>query len=220
MRDFTEQRAADAEVRDSRARIVEATDAERRRLERDLHDGAQQRLVSLSLALRLIRQRLGEPDRSNEDTIAAVDMAGAELKLAIGELRELARGIHPAILTEAGLGAAIRSLAERSVVPAHVTELPDRRLAATIEATAYFVVSEALANTAKHASAEHVVIAAACTGAWLRVEVSDDGVGGADRSRGTGLEGLTDRVAALGGRLVVESQPGRGTHIVAEIPLE
>jgi signal transduction histidine kinase len=101
-----------------------------------------------------------------------------------------------------------------------VTELPDRRLAATIEATAYFVVSEALANTAKHASAEHVVIAAACTGAWLRVEVSDDGVGGADRSRGTGLEGLTDRVAALGGRLFVESQPGRGTHIVAEIPLE
>ena len=101
-----------------------------------------------------------------------------------------------------------------------MTELPDRRLAATIEATAYFVVSEALANTAKHASAEHVVIAAACAGAWLRVEVSDDGAGGADRSRGTGLEGLTDRVAALGGRLTVESQPGRGTHIVAEIPLE
>ncbi len=220
IRDFTAQRAADAEIRRSRVRIVEATDAERRRLERDLHDGAQQRLVGISLTLRLIRSRLGDPDGPNREAIAAADDVAAELKLAINELRELARGIHPAILTEAGLGAAIRSLADRSVVPTVVATLPDRRLPPPVEATAYFVISEALANTAKHASADRAVVHASCDGSVLRVEVSDDGVGGADRAGGTGLEGLNDRVAALGGRLMVDSPRGQGTRIVAEIPLD
>jgi signal transduction histidine kinase len=199
---------------------VEATDQERRRLERDLHDGAQQRLVGLSLSLRVLRAHLGEPDGANRETIKAVDDMAAELKLAIGELRELARGIHPAILTSAGLNPAITSLAERSVVPTTVTALPDRRLPAQVEATAYFIVSEALVNTAKHASADRAVVHASCDGSALRVEVSDDGVGGADRAGGTGLEGLNDRVAALGGRFMVDSPTGQGTRIVAEIPID
>lgn len=220
IRDFTDQRAADAELHRSRARIVEATDAERRRLERDLHDGAQQRLVGLSLSLRVLRAHLGASDHADRDAIKAVDDASAELKLAIGELRELARGIHPAILTSAGLGPAITSLAERSVVPTVIAAIPDRRLSAQVEATAYFVVSEALANAAKHAAAQRVGVSATCDGPTLRVEVSDDGRGGADRSGGTGLEGLHDRVAAVGGQLVVDSPPGQGTRIVAEIPID
>jgi signal transduction histidine kinase len=219
VRDFTDQRAAEAELRRSRARIVEATDAERRRLERDLHDGAQQRLVSASLALRLLRARLGTANDSNELVIAASDDAAAALRIAIKELRELARGIHPAILTEAGLGAAITALADRSSVPAAVSSLPDRRLPASVEATAYFVVSEALANVAKYASASHASIGADCVGSTLRVEIGDDGVGGADGSRGTGIRGLEDRVAAVGGRLTIDSPLGQGTLLVAEIPI-
>ncbi len=160
IRDFTVVRAVEAEVRRSRARIVEATDEERRRLERDLHDGAQQRLVTVSLALRRLRGRLAADARSDADTVATADEAASELKMAIQELRELARGIHPAILTEAGLGAAITALADRSAVPATVRSVPDRRLPAAVEATSYFVVSEALANVAKHANATSVSIAA------------------------------------------------------------
>ena len=219
IRDFTAQRAADEELRRSRARIVEATDAERRRLERDLHDGAQQRLVSLSLALRLLRTRLAGTDDPNAEAIAAADDAVAELRTAIRELRELARGIHPTILTEAGLGAALTALAERSDVPATVRELPDRRLPPAVEATAYFVVSEALANIAKYASATTANVAAECDATTLRVEVSDDGVGGADHTKGSGIRGLQDRVAALGGRLTVDSPIGQGTLVVAEIPI-
>ena len=219
VRDFTDQRAAEDELRRSRARIVEATDAERRRLERDLHDGAQQRLVSLSLALRLFRSGLGPPDGTNDEAIAAADAASAELKVAIQELRELARGIHPAILTEAGLGPAITALADRSPVPAEVMSLPDRRLPRAIEATAYFVVSETLTNVAKYASATSATVEAECLGNTLRVQVRDDGVGGADGSRGTGIRGLEDRVAALGGRIKVESPVGAGTLVVAEIPI-
>jgi len=219
VRDFTDQRAAEAEIRRSRARIVEATDAERRRLERDLHDGAQQRLVSLSLALRLLRSRLEGGGGDNAEAIAATDDAAAELKVALQELRELARGIHPAILTEAGLGAAITALAERSTVPATVDALPDRRLSPAIEATAYFVISEALANLAKYASATHATVGAECRGSTLHVEVGDDGVGGADASRGSGIRGLQDRVAAIGGRFTIESPKGQGTRLVAEIPI-
>lgn len=219
IRDFTAQRAIDAELRRSRARIVEATDAERRRLERDLHDGAQQRLVALSLSLRLLRSKLHGAEGLDSSAVDAVDQAAEELKVAIAELRELARGIHPAILTEAGLGAALTSLADRSVVPAIVTDQPDRRLPPPIEATAYFVVSEALANAAKHAAATRIGIGATCTADTLHIEVSDDGVGGADRGRGTGIEGLHDRVAALGGTLTVDSPPGQGTLVVAEIPI-
>ena len=218
MRDFTDQRAAEAELRRSRARIVEATDEERRRLERDLHDGAQQRLVSLSLALRLLRKRLEAGD-GNSEAIEAADEAALELKLAIQELRELARGIHPAILTEAGLGPAIAALAERSVVPTLVSEMPDRRLSSAVEATAYFVVSEALANVAKYASATQASVGAACRGSTLHVEVGDNGVGGADASRGSGIRGLQDRVAVLGGRVTIASPAGQGTLVVAEIPI-
>ena len=218
VRDFTDQRQVEAELRRSRARIVEATDEERRRLERDLHDGAQQRLVSVSLALRLLRGRLA---RSGEtDAVEAADNAAAELKLAIKEVRELARGIHPAILTEAGLGPAMTVLASRSAVPAVVSAVPDDRLPAPVEATAYFVISEGLANVAKYSGASEATIGATQSGSMLRVEVADDGQGGADSSRGTGIRGLEDRVAALGGRLTVESPPGKGTLIVAEIPTD
>jgi signal transduction histidine kinase len=219
VRDFTAQRAAEEELRRSRARIVEATDAERRRLERDLHDGAQQRLVSLSLALRLLRTRLEGTDDPNAEAIAAADDAVAELRMAIRELRELARGIHPTILTEAGLGPALTALAERSDVPAAVGQLPDRRLPPAVEATAYFVVSEALANIAKYAAATSASVTAECDATTLRVEVADDGIGGADQARGTGIRGLQDRVSALGGRLTVHSPIGQGTSVVAEIPI-
>ncbi len=219
VRDFTDVRAVEAEVRRSRARIVEATDEERRRLERDLHDGAQQRLVSVSLALRRVRARLSATPGEDAEAIAAADEAAAELKLAIQELRELARGIHPAILTEAGLADAITALAERSAVPATVRSVPDRRLPPAVEATAYFVVSEALANVAKHANATSVSIAATATPTTLRVEVGDDGVGGADAAIGTGIRGLQDRVAAIGGTLRMESPAGQGTLAIAEIPI-
>jgi signal transduction histidine kinase len=219
VRDFTDVRAVEAEVRRSRARIVEATDQERRRLERDLHDGAQQRLVSVSLALRRVRGRLAAAPGADPETIAAADEAATELKLAIQELRELARGIHPAILTEAGLGAAITALADRSAVPATVRSIPDRRLSPAVEATAYFLVSEALANVAKHARATSVSIAAISTDTTLRVEVGDDGVGGADAANGTGIRGLQDRVAAMGGTLRMESPVGQGTLASAEIPI-
>ena len=219
VRDFTDVRAVEAEVRRSRARIVEATDSERRRLERDLHDGAQQRLVSVSLALRRVRARLDAAGVADTEAIAAADDAASELKLAIQELRELARGIHPAILTEAGLGAAITALADRSAVPATVRSVPDRRLPPAVEATAYFIVSEALANVAKHASATTISIAATSTSTALHVEVGDDGVGGADAAGGTGIRGLQDRVAAIGGALRMESPAGQGTLVVAEIPI-
>jgi len=217
VRDFTDQRAAQTELRQSRTRIVEATDAERRRLERDLHHGAQQRLVSLSLALRLARTRLARD--ADAAAVAGLDDAADELKTAIVELRELARGIHPAILTEAGLGPAIDTLAERSSVAAAVLALPDRRPSPAVEATAYFVVSEALANVAKYASATRATVTAECPGDSLRVEVADDGVGGADPAGGSGLRGLADRVAAVGGSLSVISPTGGGTRVVAEIPL-
>jgi signal transduction histidine kinase len=224
IRDFTSQRAAEAEqraaqleVRRSRARIIEATDAERRRLERDLHDGAQQRLVATSLALRLARMKLSAGD--DEAAVGSLESASEELRLALDELRELARGIHPAILTEAGLGPAIESLAARSTVPSTVSGLPDRRLSPAVESTAYFVVSEALTNVAKYSSATEVTISAECPSDSLRVEVSDDGVGGADPAAGSGLRGLADRVAALGGQLSVVSPSGGGTRVRAEIPL-
>jgi signal transduction histidine kinase len=217
IRDFSEQRAAQTELRESRARIVEATDAERRRLERDLHDGAQQRLVSLSLSLRLARSKL----RAGVDPSITtnLDEAALQLKTAIVELRELARGIHPAILTEAGLGPALDSLAARSTVPAVVTASPDRRLSPGVEATAYFVVSEALANVAKYASATSATVAAESPGSTLLVEVTDDGIGGADPSTGSGLRGLADRVAALGGSFSVDSPRGGGTRVFASIPI-
>jgi signal transduction histidine kinase len=211
-----EIRAQLEEVRASRQRIVEAGDRERRRVERNLHDGAQQRLVTVSLALGMLRERVG----TDPEMAEAVDGAAAELKDAIAELRELARGIHPAILTEDGLEAAVGSLAERSPVPVTVTSELDGRLSETVEAAAYFVVSEALANVAKYAHAHSASVDITRRNGTLSVSVTDDGVGGADAARGSGLLGLSDRLAAVGGVLQVESQPQRGTRVTAEIPFD
>jgi signal transduction histidine kinase len=218
--DFAElaaQALANASAREqlaaSRARIVEAGDAERRRLERNLHDGAQQRLVSLSLMLRLAARRVQDDPEATE----FLQRAGDELAQALQELRELARGIHPAVLTERGLAPALQALAARAPLPVDV-DLPDERLPAPVEAAAYYLVSEALANVAKHARASEVRVAVDRLDGRVRVEVVDDGVGGADAAGGTGLRGLTDRVEALGGRLAIDSPPGRGTTLRADIP--
>jgi signal transduction histidine kinase len=212
-----EVRAQLEEVRASRARIVEFGDAERRRVERNLHDGAQQRLVNLSLALGIARSQI--PTTTDGDLAAALDEAAEELRLALAELRELARGIYPVILSEAGLGPALASLAERSPIPATVAAAPSDRLPARVEETAYYVASEALANAAKHARATAVTISARHCDGGLEVEVGDDGVGGANPN-GSGLRGLADRVAALDGHLRVDSPTGRGTRITAELPCE
>jgi signal transduction histidine kinase len=210
-----ELRAQLAELRASRVRIVTTGDEERRRLERDLHDGAQQRLLSLGLALQLARAKLGPDANGASDVLAEAD---AELSAALDELRELARGIHPAVLTEQGLAAALRSLAGRSHVPVTITSLPQKRLPAPAETAAYFLVSEALANVAKYAAASRVRVSVVQANGRMLVDIDDDGVGGADPSRGSGLRGLVDRVHALDGRLELESPPGRGTHLHAEIP--
>jgi PAS domain S-box-containing protein len=215
LRDITERLAAEAEVRASRARIVEAADASRRRLERDLHDGAQQRLVELALDLRMARTRLDDdPSEARE----LLDASLEDLKDAIRELRELARGIHPAALTEGGLRPALEALAARSRVPARLVGVPDARFPAVVEAAAYFTAAEALTNTARHAEARRVEIEVTRSADDLRVEVRDDGRGGADPTAGSGLRGLTDRLAALDGRLSVTSPSGEGTILRAEIP--
>ncbi len=213
-----EVRAQLAEVRASRARIVEAGDAERRRVERNLHDGAQQRLVTLSLGLARLRD--GLPADADSAMRASIQELHDELRSAIGELRELARGIHPAILSEEGLGAAVQSLAERSPVPVSVEGASEVRFPDAVEATAYFVVAEALANVAKYASASRATVRISQHDHALAVEVRDDGIGGADASRGTGLRGLDDRVSAIGGRLWVASPAGGGTTVGAEVPLD
>jgi len=205
-----------AEVRASRARIVAAGDAERQRLERDLHDGAQQRLVALTLALRLARTRLG--DDADPSVKLSLEQASDEARAALAELRELARGIHPQILTEAGLHAAIESLAGRTPAAVSVDMDPDARFAPAVEAIAYFVVSESLANIAKYAEAGAVQVRAGWQEGVLTVEVADDGRGGADPRMGTGLRGLLDRVSAVDGTLEVVSPRGGGTRIVARIP--
>ncbi|TAK01609.1 MAG: sensor histidine kinase [Chloroflexota bacterium] len=205
-------RAQLEEVRASRQRIVEAGDAERRRVERDLHDGAQQRLVALAM-------RLDAARGTTIEARALIDAATAELGVAISEVRQLARGLHPTILTEAGLKAAIEALAERTPVPVEV-EADAARYPATVEATAYFVVAEALTNVARYAAASHATVRVAAEGGALAIEVRDDGRGGADPGRGSGLRGLSDRVAAIGGTLEVDSPPGAGTVLRAHLPLE
>ena len=213
--DITERTRQEQEIRASRARLVEAGDAERRRLERNLHDGAQQRLVAHSLALRLARSRLrSDPDSAEQ----LLDGSLEELTRALEELRELARGIHPAILTDRGLDAALQAVAARSPVPVELTPLGER-LPPPVEAAAYYVVSEALANVVKYAQATQVAVSVTRSNGEAVVEVRDDGRGGADPGRGSGLRGLADRVEALNGRLGVESTPGAGTVVRAEIPL-
>jgi signal transduction histidine kinase len=210
-----ELRAQLAELRASRARIVSAGDEERRRLERDLHDGAQQRLLSLGLALQLASAKLGPDADGVAELLAEAD---DEVRAALDELHELAHGIHPAVLTEQGLAPALRSLADRSSTPVTIASLPDRRLPATAEAAAYFLVSEALANVAKYAHASGVRVSVAETDGDMLIDIDDDGVGGADPTRGSGIRGLTDRVQALDGQLTLESPPGHGTHLHAAIP--
>jgi signal transduction histidine kinase len=203
------------QVRASRARIVEAGDSERRRLERDLHDGAQQRLVTLSLALAMARDRATQADPALG---ALIESASKEAREAITELRELARGLHPAVLTQTGLAGAVQALVERSPVPTTIIEVPQQRFSAAVEATTYFVVSEALANVAKHAHASTACVTIRTLPDRLVVTVSDDGTGGATPDGGSGLRGLSDRVAAAGGRLRIDSPPGAGTCLEADIP--
>jgi signal transduction histidine kinase len=205
-----------SDLRDARSRIIEAADAERRRIERDLHDGAQQRLVALALTLRVAEKRAEEGDPQAAELVRS---AGDEAGLALKELRDLARGIHPAILTNRGLTAALEDLAGRAPVPVEVTAAPGERLPDQVEAAVYFVVSECLANVGKHAQAKSAAVAVAVREGALEVVVSDDGVGGAELGAGSGFQGLRDRVGALEGRLEVESPPGNGTRVSATIPL-
>jgi signal transduction histidine kinase len=200
----------------SRMRIVEAADAERRRLERNLHDGAQQRLVSLALDLGQVEAKLDGGDADAARRLLAP--ARHELALALDELRELARGIHPAILSDRGLAPALEALAARASVPVEL-EAVCERLPERVEAAAYYLVAEALTNAARHAGASCVSVRLRCSGDRLWIEVRDDGIGGADVRSGSGLRGLADRVEALGGRLAIESRPGAGTTLTGDIPI-
>jgi signal transduction histidine kinase len=200
---------------ESRARIVHAGDEARRKLERDLHDGAQQRLVSLALSLRVASDALdADPERGRK----LLDHARTELDQAIEELRELARGIHPAVLTERGLAAAVELLCSRSTLPVDVDVAPER-LPPAIEAAAYYLIAEALTNIVRYSGAEGAGVTVAHDGDRVSVEISDDGNGGADTSRGSGLSGLADRVEALAGTFQLDSPPGHGTRVRAEFEL-
>ncbi|MEA2590267.1 MAG: hypothetical protein QOD62_98, partial [Actinomycetota bacterium] len=206
-----------AELKASRARIVAAADETRRRLERDLHDGIQQRLVSLQLELRAVQAavppELGELERD-------LSRVAEGLASVFDELREISRGIHPAILSEGGLGPALRSLRRRSAVPVELDLQAEVRLPERVEVAAYYVVSEALTNAAKHAHASIVKVELDTRDATLQLAIRDDGLGGADLSRGSGLLGLSDRIEALGGTLEVSSPTGSGTTLLIELPLE
>ena len=211
-----EVRAQLDEVRASRTRLVEASDTERRRVERDLHDGAQQRLVTLALQLNQARDHAGNAD---PELAALLDDATQDLELAISELRELARGIHPAVLGRAGLGPAVTTLVERSPIPVSVS-VSGGRCDAAIESTAYFVIAEALTNIARHSAAREARVVTERLDGHLMLEVYDDGHGGADRLGGTGLRGLEDRVVAIGGQFWLESRPGVGTTVRVVLPCE
>jgi PAS domain S-box-containing protein len=215
LRDITDRKRTEAELRASRARIVEAADAERRRIERNLHDGAQQQLVWIGYGLRTARQAL------EHDPVAAahaLDEAMEGLASASEDLRELARGIHPALLTEGGLEPALTVLAERSTTPVLAEVAGDERFPEAVEIAVYFLVSEALTNVARHAEATRATLTVRRNGDGLLVELSDDGRGGADTGAGSGLRGLEDRISALGGSFAVQSPPGEGTVIRAAIP--
>jgi PAS domain S-box-containing protein len=206
---------ARADLSASRARLVKAGDEQRRRLERNLHDGAQQRLVSLALTIRLARRQL----ETNPDAVSAsLEGAAKELDLALEELRELARGLHPAALTEQGLGPALAGVANRLPIDVEM-KAPEERLPENIEATAYYIVTEALTNVAKHAQATKANVDMTVANNVLKFEITDDGRGGADPSAGSGILGLRDRAEAVGGTLFVISPPGKGTVVTAQLPL-
>jgi signal transduction histidine kinase len=202
-------------LRDARQRIIAAADAERRRIERDLHDGAQQRLVALAMMLGLAESRLVDDPAGAAQLIA---QAREEAQLAVKELRELAHGIHPTLLSERGLGAALEALATRAPLPVEVSGVPGVRLPSAVESAAYFVTAEALTNVAKYSQAGQAFVHVCVEDDRLRLQVGDDGVGGADPA-GTGLRGLRDRVDALDGALEVDSPPGGGTTVRVELPL-
>jgi signal transduction histidine kinase len=204
------------DLRGARARIIAAADAERRRIERNLHDGAQQRLVALALTLGMAESRLAADPAAAAPLIA---QAREEAQLAVKELRELASGIHPALLSERGLGPALEALAARTPVPTSVDGVPAQRLPAPVESTAYFVTAEALTNVAKYAGATSASISLAIEHGRLRLIIRDDGAGGADPTAGSGLRGLRDRVEAIDGELHIDSPPGLGTTLIAELPL-
>ena len=200
----------------SRARVLEVGDGERRRLERNLHDGAQQRFVSVAIRLSVLGSKLENDPRAARELLAD---AQEDLSHGLADLRELARGIHPVILTERGLGPALDALLARAAIPVEIVELPEERLTATIEAAAYYVVAEAVTNVGKYAHATSATVGITRSNGCATVTVSDDGVGGADPAHGSGLQGLAARVESLNGRLDVDSPPGQGTQITAEIPL-
>jgi signal transduction histidine kinase len=203
------------ELAASRARLVEASDEARRRIERDLHDGAQQRLVVTALELSMLDRKL---DRDPEAARAMLARAREQLASGLSELRDLARGIHPTVLTERGLEAALTALAQRAPLPVDLSVAVPGRLDPTIEAAAYFLVSEALTNVSKHAKAHRVAVEIAATDDTVEVTIADDGAGGADTAKGSGLRGLADRVTAVGGRLDISSPPGQGTRLTARLP--
>jgi signal transduction histidine kinase len=210
-----EYRARVADLRDQRQRIIAAADAERRRIERDLHDGAQQRLVALATMLSLAEVRFKtDPERAAE----LVARARKEADLAVRELRDLAHGIHPAVLSDLGLRAALEALASRAPIPVQIADVPSAPLPQAVEAAAYYVTAEALTNVAKYARASECVVCLTLDDGRLRLEVRDDGVGGADPSTGSGLLGLRDRVEALDGSFEVDSPLGAGTAVIVELP--
>jgi signal transduction histidine kinase len=196
---------------------VESADLARRRIERDLHDGAQQQLVALGMAMRLSRAQI---ETNPQGAATLLDEAMAELTRTTKGLRELARGIHPAVLTEGGIKPAVESLVSRVPWPVEVLEAPDRRFAAEIEATVYFLVAEALTNVGRYAEAGRAEVSIRCEGTDLEIEIADDGRGGADPAGGSGLRGLADRLVAVDGELRVHSPPGEGTRLWARIPFE
>jgi signal transduction histidine kinase len=210
-----ELRARLLELQASRARLVQATDAERRRIERDLHDGTQQRLVSIAMSLGLLEAKLPNQAQAAQPLVRETR---EELALALAELRELTHGINPPLLTERGLSAALDELCRRAGIPTRLDLTLDRRLPDQIETAAYFMVSEALTNAAKHSHGREIRVFASYRGQRLTVEIGDDGIGGATLTGGSGLRGLADRIEALGGRFTISSPPGRGTTLRAEIP--
>jgi signal transduction histidine kinase len=215
VRDITDRVRRQEELRASRLRIVAAADEARRRIERDLHDGAQSRLLAVGIELKVIQAQLRrDPELAAERLAVARD----ELQRATEELRELARGIHPAVLTELGLVPALRTLVRRAPLPVHLDYDDEGRLPAPVEATAYFLATEALANVVRHARAARAEIRIRRDERQLTLVVADDGAGGAVAVNGSGLRGMADRLAALGGRLAVESPPGDGTTLTGVIP--
>jgi PAS domain S-box-containing protein len=216
IRDITERKQAEEEIRASRARLVESADAERQRIERNLHDGAQQHLVALSLKLRLAAAAM---QKNAERARRLMDESYGDLQVALDQLRELARGIHPALLTDRGLAAALVALAARSPLEITISHAPAERLPESVEVAAYYVVAEGLTNVAKYAGVDEATVSVTASRTLAVVEVADAGAGGASTSAGSGLRGLADRVEALGGRLDVQSERGAGTRLRAEIPV-